>query len=42
MLIYPDQYDNGNNELSFSEPHGSSYEMTRTSAWLSKWISKIG
>ena len=42
MLIYPDQYGAGNSELSFSEPHGGSYEMSRTSTWLSKWIGKIG
>ncbi len=43
MLVYPDQFAAGNNtEVSFSAPHASAYEMTPTSAWLSKWISKIG
>lgn len=42
MLIYPDQYGGSNTEYSFSEPHGGTFQMTRTSAWLTKWLNKIG
>ncbi len=42
MVVYPDQYEGNNEPYTFSEPHGGQFEMSRTSAWLSKWISKIG
>jgi len=42
MLIYPDQFGESNTETTFTEPHGTtSFEMSKTSAWLSKWLSKI-
>lgn len=42
MVIFPDQYGANNEEYTFSEPHGGQFEMSRISAWLSKWIGKIG
>ncbi|MCR4770339.1 MAG: cation:proton antiporter [Bacteroidaceae bacterium] len=42
MLIYPDQFGENNSETTFTEPHGNTtFEMSKTSAWLSKWLSKI-
>ena len=42
MMIFPDQFGENNEVYSFSAPLNKRYEMTRVSAWLSKWISKVG
>lgn len=41
MIIFPDQYDSGVDEPTFIDPHGPS-GGSRITAWLSKWIRKIG
>jgi len=42
MMVFPDQFGENNEVYSFSAPLNKRYEMTRVSAWLSKWISKVG
>ncbi len=42
MVIYPDQYGKNNEAYSFSAPLEKQYHTTRLSAWMSKWISKVG
>jgi len=42
MMIFPDQYGENNEVYSFSAPLKKQYDMTRISAWMSKWISKVG
>ena len=42
MMIFPDQFGENNEVYSFSAPLNKRYEMTRVSAWMSKWISKVG
>ena len=42
MMIYPDQYGENNEAYSFSAPLTKQYHSSRLSAWMSKWISKVG
>ena len=42
MMIFPDQYGANNEIYTFSAPLKRQYEMSRISAWMSKWISKVG
>lgn len=42
MIIYPDQYGKNNEEYTFSAPLERQYEESKLTAWMSKWISKIG
>lgn len=42
MMIYPDQYGENNEAYTFSEPLTKQYHSSRISAWMSKWISKVG
>ncbi len=42
MMIFPDQYGENNEEYSFTAPLGVRYDQSKASAWLSKWISKVG
>ena len=42
MMIFADQFGENNEVYSFSAPLNKRYEMTRVSAWMSKWISKVG
>lgn len=43
MLIYPEQYKGTMEDLTFAEPHGAAAPgESRVSAWLSKWVNKIG
>ncbi len=42
MVIYPDQYGKNNEAYSFSAPLERQYHTTKLSAWMSKWISKVG
>ena len=42
MMIFPDQFGENNEVYSFSAPLVKRYETNRVSAWMSKWISKVG
>lgn len=44
MIIFPDQYGEASDSLTFSEPHGKPLTAggSRVTAWLSKWISNMG
>jgi len=42
MMVYPDQFGENNEVYSFSAPLVKRYQMNRVSAWMSKWISKVG
>ena len=42
MMIFPDQYGENNEQYTFTEPLRMQYEESKVSAWLSKWISKVG
>ena len=42
MMIFPDQYGENNEEYTFTEPLKVQYDESKVTAWLSKWISKVG
>ena len=43
MIVYPDQFGEEPDNLTFAEPRGkTTANISRMSRWMSKWISKIG
>ena len=43
MIVYPDQFGEEPDNLTFAEPRGkTAANISRMSRWMSKWISKIG